>query len=114
MELLGHSNHTVRLGGITVLTELMQRYPDEYHVRVMRLFVAFLKYPPTLADTKTVDPESPDTLEIIDIINETEVDERHLENLDHFDLEASLRDTHFPFLDGKVQFIDHLPFVPRR
>ena len=114
VELLGHSNHTVRLGGITVLTELMQRHPDEYHVRVMRLFASFLKHAPQHARSGRVDPDSPDTREIRDIINETGTEERELERLDHFDLEASLRHTHFPFRDGKIQFREQIPFVPQR
>lgn len=103
VELLGSENAAIRLGGITVLTDMMQLYPREYHVRVMRVFVAFLTQPSVVPGTiPAVDYSSPDIAEIIAIINETSEEERDLEKADHFDLAKSLRRTGFSLVNGIV------------
>ena len=66
----------------------------------MRLFVAFLTYPPRNADTKRIDFGSPDILEIVAVIEGTGEEERELEKSEHFDLEKSLRSTRFPLEKG--------------
>ena len=107
VELFGNVNVTIRLGGIFALTNLMQRYPDAYHTSVMRLFVAFLAHRlPCLPDTKVVDLSSLDLINIVEVINETGEEERAIEELDHFDLERSLRGTFFAFRAGKVVLSD--------
>ena len=64
-ELLGSQEMVVRLAGIAILTDMMQRHPPDYHVRVMRLFAAFLTYPPKRPGTEEIAFDSPDVLEII-------------------------------------------------
>ena len=99
-ELLGSKVLTVRLGGITILADIMKLHPRAVHVRVMRLFVTFLTYPPRDADTNRIDFGSPDILEIVAVIEGTGKEERDLEKSVHFDLERSLRSTHFPLKKG--------------
>ena len=103
IELFGNKNLTIRLGGIFTLTNMMQRYPDAYHVIVMRLFAAFLADPPRFEGTTDVDFGSPDIREIIDIINETGEEERELERADHFDLREHLEKTDFPLRAGQIR-----------
>ena len=45
-EMLGSDVLSVRLGGIYALQNLAEEHPGQYHVRVMRLFCAFLRSPP--------------------------------------------------------------------
>ena len=45
-EMLGSDVLSVRLGGIYALQNLAEEHPGQYHVRVMRLFFAFLRSPP--------------------------------------------------------------------
>ena len=103
IELFGNENLSIRLGGIFTLTKMMQRYPDAYHVSVMRLFAAFLADPPRFEGTTDADFGNPDIREIIDIINEMGEEERELERLDHFDLGEHLEKTDFPFISGKIR-----------
>ena len=75
IELLGHRNVTVRLGAIFTLVELAGLYPDELPQRVAKMFQAHLTYPPTFGTDRgghkkgNVDYKSPDTVEIIKLIN---------------------------------------------
>ena len=103
VELFKEENTTTRLGGIFALTNLMQRYPDIYHTSVMRLFAAFLADPPLFEDSREADFGNPAICEIIDIINETGEEEREFERADHFDLSEYLRETDFPFVNGKIR-----------
>ena len=45
-EMLGSAVLSVRLGGIYALQSLAEEHPGQYHVRVMRLFCAFVRSPP--------------------------------------------------------------------
>ena len=75
VELLGHKNPTVRLGGISTLSEMAGLYPETLYARVMSLFETFLTYPPEFGSNQEnhlkgeVDYGSRDTLEILRIIN---------------------------------------------
>lgn len=75
IELLGHRNVTVRLGAIFTLIELADLYPEELPKRVAKMFQAHLTYPPTFGADRgehregNVDYQSPDTVEIIRLIN---------------------------------------------
>ena len=115
IELLAHENVGVRLGGVTVLTEMMHVNPDEYHVRVMRLFVAFLAHPPNRRGTDYVDIDGPDIFEILETFNSTGEEERELERAEKFNLEHALRGTFFNFENGKVSWnkIEHTPDGPK-
>ena len=44
-EMLGRDIISVRLGGIYALQQLAEDYPEQYHIRVMRLFCAFVCLP---------------------------------------------------------------------
>ena len=44
-EMLGSEVLSVRLGGIYALQSLAQEHPGQYHVQIMRLFCAFVRYP---------------------------------------------------------------------
>ena len=44
-EMLGSEVLSVRLGGIYTLARLAREHPEEYHVQIMRLFCAFVRYP---------------------------------------------------------------------
>ena len=48
-EMLGNNVLSVRLGGIYTLQNLSKEHPEQYHVEVMRLLCAFVRYP---ADAK--------------------------------------------------------------
>lgn len=54
VEMFAHSVLVVRLGGIYALQHLANEHPTHYHIQVMRLFCAFLQYPPTLQTTEVV------------------------------------------------------------
>ena len=102
IELLGSEIVAVRLSAVTVLAGLMVRFPDEYHVRVMRLFVACLTYPRWMESKQTPIASSDDIREIIDVINRTGDKERAREKAMGFDLEQRLSDTHFRLHRGKI------------
>ena len=71
--MLGHESMTVRLGGITSLTEMALRNPEQYHVRVMMVFVAFLTYPPRHKGgiyRGEIDFDSNDTVEVLKAIRQ--------------------------------------------
>ncbi len=44
-EMLGSEVLSVRTGGIYTLQRLSEKYPDSYHIQVMRLFCAFVRHP---------------------------------------------------------------------
>ena len=44
-EMLGHNVVAVRMGGIYALQRLAEDHPEEYHVQIMRLFCAFVRFP---------------------------------------------------------------------
>lgn len=44
-EMLGSEVLSVRLGGIYELQSLAEEHPEQYHVRIMRLFCAFVRFP---------------------------------------------------------------------
>ena len=44
-EMLGNPILSVRLGGIYALERLAKEFPDRYHVEVMKLFCAFVRFP---------------------------------------------------------------------
>ena len=44
-EMLGREILSVRLGGIYALQQLAEDYPEQYHLRVMRLFCDFVRLP---------------------------------------------------------------------
>ena len=44
-EMLGREILSVRLGGIYALQQLAEDYPEQYHIRIMRLFCAFVRLP---------------------------------------------------------------------
>ena len=113
VELLGSQEVTTRLAGITILTDMMQKNPPEYHVYVMRLFVAFLADPPSHPSTGKINFDSPDLVEILAVINETGEEERDLEKADLFDLMASLDRTQFSVVNGKIWRPDRwIPEIP--
>ena len=107
VELFGHENAGTRLAGTIILTELMQGYPDDYHMPVIRLFVAFLQYPPCKKpNSNETDFFSPDLVQIVDVINETDDGDRELEMGDHFDLAYALQGTSFRYVDGRVVLVE--------
>ena len=75
VELLGHDRMPCRLGGISTLVEMAELHRETAYQRVLKLFEAFLSYPPGFASDqgnhkkKEVDYGSQDTVEIIRIIN---------------------------------------------
>ena len=46
IEMLASENLSARLGGIYSLRNLAESQPEQYHVQVMRVFCAFVRYPP--------------------------------------------------------------------
>ena len=44
-EMLGSEALAVRLGGIYALQRLAEEHPEQYHVQIMQMFCAFLRYP---------------------------------------------------------------------
>ncbi len=44
-DMLGNSALTVRMGGVNVLRHLAEDHPEQYHIRVMELFCAFVRHP---------------------------------------------------------------------
>lgn len=103
--LLGHRNMAVRTGAVSALAELGRSNPTKEHVRVMALFAAFLAYPPRYSGGDReghIDFDSNDTLQVIAAINRTGPEERHLEKEQGFDLVERLKNTAFPFVDGRV------------
>lgn len=44
-EMLSNGILSVRLGGIYALQWLAEEYPEQYHIQIMRLFCAFVRYP---------------------------------------------------------------------
>ena len=60
-DMLGSWVLSVRLGGIYALNRLATDHPDLYHVEVMGLFCAFIRYPPKGDD----DGASGDSLEVL-------------------------------------------------
>ena len=44
-EMLGHNTLSVRLGGVYALRLLAEEHPENYHVQVMNLLCAFVRYP---------------------------------------------------------------------
>ena len=44
-EMLGSKVLSVRLGGIYALQRLAEEWPDQYHIQIMRLFCAFVRFP---------------------------------------------------------------------
>ena len=58
-EMLGNKGLSVRrLGGIYALQHLAEEYPEQYHIRVMRLFCAFVRNP------REAEKEDQDTYEL--------------------------------------------------
>lgn len=55
-EMLGSEVLSVRLGGIYTLKRLARDEPEEYHVQIMRLLCAFVRYP-TEAKDRMSDPK---------------------------------------------------------
>ncbi|MDE0127678.1 MAG: pentapeptide repeat-containing protein [Bryobacterales bacterium] len=53
-EMLGSEVLSVRLGGIYALQRLARDVPEEYHVQIMRLLCAFVRYP-TEVESRTSD-----------------------------------------------------------
>ena len=65
VELLGHRNMAIRLGGVAALAEMARSQPKAYHLRVMEIFAAFLAYPPRQRgsdNTEEIDFHSADTV----------------------------------------------------
>lgn len=105
VEMLGHESMTVRLGGITSLTEMALRNPEQYHVRVMMIFVAFLAYPPKYKggiNRGRIAFDSNDIIEIIKAIESSSSLQRKVEREQGFDLEDALKGTAFPIIDGNI------------
>ena len=44
-EMLGNKSLSVRIGGIYALEDLAREFPELYHVKVMRVFCSFARYP---------------------------------------------------------------------
>ena len=61
VEMLGHPNLTVRLGGIYALQNLSKEDPTNYHIQVMRIFSAYLRYPTTGHPTE-IDERNPEEI----------------------------------------------------
>ena len=67
-EMLGSEVLSVRLGGIYALDRLAREHPEEYHVEIMRLLCAFVRYPkPTDDETEPTKPR-PDIRAVIQVI----------------------------------------------
>ena len=68
-EMLGSDVLTVRLGGIYALQRLAEEDPEQYHVQIMRLFCAFVRYPvqdqTKNAEGKTLDEDVQAIMEIL-------------------------------------------------
>ena len=58
-EMIGSSVLAVRLGGVYALQGLAERYPQQYHIQIMRLLCAFVRHP--TKDTNF--PEQPEDSE---------------------------------------------------
>ena len=68
----GTTTHTGRFAGVETLWKLAQDDPKEFHVEVMGVFAAFLSFPPYYSGGDkcgTVDFESSDTVQIIELVN---------------------------------------------
>ena len=46
VEMLGNCQLFVRVGAIDTLTQLAETYPNDFHLRVVRLLAAFVRHPP--------------------------------------------------------------------
>ena len=62
--MLGSDLLSVRLGGIYALDNLAEEYPEQYHLRIMRLYCAFIRHPSGKADQAIAptseEPSTPD------------------------------------------------------
>lgn len=105
-ELLSSEKVMTRLAGIVILIDLMNKGLPDYHVVVMRLFVAFLNNPPPNREFDipgVVSPLQPDIKEVIDVINKTGDEERSLEEKRGFSLRASLSGEYFVLRNKQIQ-----------
>ena len=58
-EMLGNDVLSVRLGGIYALQRLADEHPEQYHIQIMRLFCAFVRFPCAgIGDARTAQAES--------------------------------------------------------
>ena len=95
-----------RLGGASALAELAKLYPEEMHVRIMDLFVAFLRYNPSVygggPNKDEIDFGSPDNRAVVNAINARTEEQKAVEAAQEFDLEQRLRGTDFALENGKI------------
>lgn len=57
-----------RIGCVTQLAQLAKTDPENYHITAMRMFEAYIGSPSMYFGTKTVDPDSRETVEVIDAV----------------------------------------------
>ena len=96
-EMLGSSVLSVRMGGIYALQRLAEEHPGQYHIQIMELFCAFVRFP---TDDKTMDSSSrmtkeqgrrrlklrPDVQDVVKIIGSRSQECIRLERKDRFRL----------------------------
>ena len=104
VELLGSTGgggFIARLGGAVALARLAKEYPDKYHVMVMQTFEAFLTHPARYAGGPAdgeFDADSPDTLAVINAVNERTPRQREAEWAEGYTFSLP---SHAPyFMDG--------------
>lgn len=100
--LLGHRNTAVRVGAVITLADFARSDVDEYHVRVMKLFAAFLVWPPRYSGgllAGLVDFHSPDTREVIETINRRSASQRAAERIEEFSFSDRLSLSHFRYTE---------------
>ena len=115
IELLGHEDMTIRVGGVYVLADRARRQPESYHVRTMEIFAAFLAYPPRHSGGDRdgqIDPGSADTTGIVGAIESRTPEQERVEAHADFHLEQKLNGTHFPLEQGRIRFVGEPPRPP--
>ena len=80
-----HSDYSGRVAGAASLTQLARTYPADYHVIVMKVFTAVLSFAPAYGGGKgPLDPDSEETVIILDAIKNITARQRAAEKKAHY------------------------------
>ena len=66
-EMLGSSVPSVRLGGIYALQQLAEEEPRQYHIKIMKLFCAFVSHAAEVSNFQSLDSETNPTVPSTDV-----------------------------------------------
>ena len=82
--MLGSDLLSVRLGGIYGLCQLARDHPKEFHLRVVKLLAAFVRYPPPIEPAATESAATDDIQEIIDFFGKRSTEGREIEKAERY------------------------------